>query len=110
MELELIHILMVLSILENEKMINKKEKELKIGPMGLNTKETMKMELNLGKGNYSFRMVVGMKENFTLMKLKGLAFINGRMGENIKVNGRIIKCMERVNLSGQVISLRFIFI
>ena len=67
-------------------MINKKEKELKIGLMDQNMMVNIKMVLNQEKENYYFQMVVGMKANFMIMKFRVLEFINGLMEDNMRAN------------------------
>ena len=102
MELEPTLILMALNTLDNERMINKKERALKIGRMDQNMRANTEMESSKGKANCSFQMAVGMKESSLKIKLKASEFISGRMGGNMKANEKIIKCTGRENLYGWV--------
>ena len=71
--------------------------------MKLNTKETMIVERNMALVLLNGQMVL-----FSLVNLKIIIFmvkecINGTMAENMRANGKTIKCMVKVHLLGPMV-------
>ena len=56
----------------------------------------------MGKGNFYGQMGHLMKVSFWKIISMDLELMNGMMGEYIKENGKIIKCMGKVLLPGEM--------
>lgn len=54
------------------------------------------------RANFSGQITQYIKVNFKTIILMDMAFIFGSMGENMKDNGKIIKCKVRANSHGQM--------
>lgn len=97
-----IHIWMEHNIKENGKRINNTEREEKPGLMEQCMKEIMSQEKSMEWVNFNGQMVRFIRDNSSIIILKGQENINGQMEELITENGKIIKCMEEVCLPGQM--------
>lgn len=76
---------------ENGLTINKMESVGKFGLTELNIKECLKMESKKEKALFFGIMDVPMKVILSKIGLRGKGCINGRMGDNLKGNGKTIK-------------------
>ncbi len=63
--------------------------------MGLLMKETIKMVTSMVTESSNGQMVLSMKVSLEIIILKALENMFGQIRELIKVNGSIIKCMEK---------------
>lgn len=77
--------------MDNGQMINNMAEVRNPGLMEQNTKEPMKMEKNMVKVRFIFRMVVGIKESSLKTIFKDMGCIVGQTKENILDNGKKIK-------------------
>jgi hypothetical protein len=66
-------------------------------------KEIFKMDLNKETGHFYGLMEADMMDNFTTIIYKASDIISGQMDDNIKVYGKIIKCMAKEYLLGQMV-------
>ena len=86
---------MVLNFKEFGKIIHKMAVVLKHGKMDQNTKGIIRMVLNTEKDIFIELINASIMETFSKIKSKVQGIILGLMGNSIKVNGKIIKCMEK---------------
>ena len=93
--------LMGIYMKENGKMINKKEKGKKYGPMVQFMKGNFIKELKMEKGNLlGERGAVLMKVNFLIIKYLEKEYSFLVIKESMKVVGKIIKWMDLESLNG----------
>ena len=93
--------LMGIYMKENGKMINKKEKGKKYGPMVQFMKDNFIKELKMEKGNLlGERGAVLMKVNFIIIKYLEKEYSFLVIKESMKVVGKIIKWMDLESLNG----------
>ena len=102
-----IYILMDQNIQENGMMINKMEKELKLGQMALDMKETIKWGKKMvnifiiQEMEHFFGVIIHhLMENFKTITSMVKVSINGLMEEYLKEIGQIIKWMDMEYLLG----------
>ena len=87
----------MLSILVTGTRINNREMASKFGQTELALRVSFIREWSMAKGNLLGLMVLLMLENSMRIESKGWDFILGQMEGCIKVVGKIIRCMVRVN-------------
>jgi len=66
-----------------------------------NLKDSIKLVRKMEKVDSNDQEELFMKENFWIITLKDMETVNGLMEENIMVNGRTTKCMEKGYFIGQ---------
>jgi len=91
------------SILGIGKRIDNMDMELRLGPMELNMKETMSQEKNTGSDHLNGVMVQFILVNFIAIIFMVKECTLGQIIENMKANGKLIKCMEKEHLLGQMV-------
>lgn len=70
--------------------------------MGINIPENGKMEKNTVKGYTNFLLKMYMKAIGFMEREKVKEYTNGIMGKSIMETGRMIKCMDLVNLQDKM--------
>jgi len=96
MERELTFIWTVLNTQGNGKMISNMVMVLRLGLIALVMKVTMNMVRNMERAHLNGQTLQCLLESFTTIISMEEEFICGVMAENMKENGKIIKCMEKV--------------
>lgn len=92
----------VLNMMESGIMINKTGMELKNGVINRYMKDIFIKVKNMEKGSSNGGTDLNMKETFMKTLYKDMEYIGGQMGDSMKANGRIIKCMDKEYLLGQM--------
>ena len=97
-----IFIFLVLHTKEIGWMINNTDLVYKSGKMELIIKEITDSGKSMGRGNLYGRMVQDFKEISIKMGYKVKVYIDGRTEDNTQGNGKIIRCMGKGHLNGQI--------
>ena len=95
-------IMMGRGILGNGLMIYNKDMGLSTGLMELNTKETTKTGKKKAMAYSNGRTVPSTEATSPTTTSTGLASTNGPITENMMVNGRITRCMDKEPLPGKM--------
>ena len=80
--------------MENGKMINSMERELKLGPTVQSTKDSTMKARNTEKGLFNLLTAASTLGTSNLTKYLEKENMYGQMVSHMKVNGRRIKCMD----------------
>jgi hypothetical protein len=91
MELELFTFLMVENILGLGKMIYNMDLELRHGPILQSMKAGLRMDKDIISVHFILLMEVNMLGNFFKIKFKARERMNGKMVENFKAFGSVVK-------------------
>lgn len=87
-------------MLVSGKMINNMVLVKKLGLMVHIMRDNMKKERNMGKGNQFLLMDLCMKVNLIIMIFMVVEYMFGLIIEDMKENGKEIRCMEKELLLG----------